>query len=774
MGNTIVNIKSKCVGVIAAGLLAIPIADLSAQESSGSSSNAGPIEEIIVTSRKREESLSDVPIYVKAMTEVQLVNAGIENAEDFIGKLPSISKSADFLSPGKEFMMMVIRGVGANGGMEPAAPVFIDGVYVPRLGFDANFMDVERVEVLYGPQSTLFGRNAEAGAISIITKRPSEEFRSRVSLEWDEFDTYKAKGAVSGQISEKWFAGIAVEGMTTNGYLDNIGATNVNTFEESNNPGAFFAANLDSATDPDSAQSTGARASLRWLATEKLEVNLTLDTYSFKGGVGLPGVPADCDCYDLDLDLVLDSEHESDGASLFLDYVMDSFDITSITAYRELSSKSPFDFDGSSYTGLPPGVDPAVLDTNIPGVTNTRLGNIQDYRFDQEIISQEVRLTSNSDSKLQWLVGAYYFDESFFSDRNIDIMGANVFPFFTRTQDVDADREGWAVFGQTTYDITDAVQLSVGLRYSDEEATALNVISWESPVFPDFLNQNLGGPPHTQEFTDDNVDYSVSLRWNMSDEITAFLTTATAFKSGGFQLAITGDPTADAPYLSETITSYELGFKGTFLDNRLRANLSFFNLELEDQQVRTIRTFNGLPFTVTTNAAEATSKGINFDILYYPTENWKLSAAIGYTNAEFDEFVIPSDNLDFSGTPLRFVPEVTANIGAEWTLPIQGKALDDITLYANWRYVDEQLQGYEGVSVDIQFEIEAYDLLDVGARFNINENTMATIYVDNVTDEYVQSRYWNVFLFTNPGGVPRVMSTVLPPRHVGVRVTHQF
>ena len=179
------------------------------------------LEEIIVTSRKREEAITDVPLFINAMTEAQLEDAGIGNAQDYVGKMPSISKSGDFLSPGKEFMMMVIRGVGANGGMEPAAPVFLDGVYMPRLGLDTIFMDVERVEVLYGPQSTLFGRNTEAGAISIVTKRPSEEFRARVGFEWDEFDTYKAKASVSGQISDNWYAGVSIQGKSTRGFLKN-------------------------------------------------------------------------------------------------------------------------------------------------------------------------------------------------------------------------------------------------------------------------------------------------------------------------------------------------------------------------------------------------------------------------------------------------------------------------------------------------------------------------------------------------------------------------
>ncbi len=743
---------------------------------------SGLFDEITVTARKREETLTDVPLYINAMTADQLERAGVEDSQDFVGKVPGISKSGDFFSPGKEFMMMVIRGVGSNGGMEPAAPVFLDGTYMPRLGFDTSFLDVERVEILYGPQSTLFGRNTEAGAISIVSRRPSAEFRSRVQLEVDDFGGFGAKAFASGQIGENLYAGISVEGTMTDGWLDNIGATNALTIPPDNpvplpgDPGVGLTTPLVDGSDPDSGSSIGGRLSLRWVPTDNFEAFMTVDSQRFEGTVGLPGVPRDCNCYELDVEGVFDGFSESSGAMLRLEFALGSDTaLTSITAFRKLETSTPFDFDGGSSIGLDGG---APLDMtlgggqNIPGVTNSLRGNWQDFQFEQEIFSQEVRLASTSDSAFQWLAGVYVFDESFYSDRNVDIVGANGFPFYLREQDVDADREGFAVFAQGSYDVSDAVQLTLGVRYSDEESDAASSLFWETPFFANYGNQINGGS-HVTDFEFDEVNYTASIRWDLTENLTTFFTTGTAFKSGGYALGPTGTLPADEPYLPETATSYELGFKGSFLDDRMRANLSFFSIDLEDQQVRTTKQVGNLIFGATANAAEATSEGINFDLQWYATDNLLLSANYGYTDAKFDEFVT-ANGLDFSGERVRFVPETTVALGADWTLPISGNLIEETTLYARWTSVGDQVQGFDNIAVDVEFAIDSYDTLDLGARFRLSDRTDATLFVNNATDEYIQTRHWNVFFFAGPGGSNRVMSTTAPPRNIGLKVSVEF
>lgn len=742
------------------------------------------IELIQVTARKRTELITDVPMYITAMTPDKLEALGIDNAQDLVGRLPSISQSGDFLSPGKDFAMMVVRGVGANGGMEPAAPVFIDGVYMPRLGIDTGFSDIKQIEVLYGPQSTLFGRNTEAGAFNIITRRPDENTRARVQFGYDDFNTFTAKGSVSGQIGEELFGSISIEGMQTDGYLGNIG-TNTAHSRLGNGPGAYLNSDLTDTQDPDSGRDIRYRASLRWFPTDDIETYLTVDSQTYKGGYGLPGVPKGCDCYDLDVDSVFDADSTNQGAMLNIEISTDlGFDITSITAHRSLKNIGPFDFDGGSSFGptgdpTPVGDGAFELSAEIPGVTNSAQGNVQDFRFTQKVTSQEIRITSSSGDDFQWLGGLYYFDETLYSDRNIDMLGANGFSWYNSVQDVDVTKTGWAVFAQSTYDFNDDIQFSAGLRYSNEESEAFTEMEWHSPLNCcgglDFENpDNANGGSHTTSIDFDNVNFSTSLRWTINDNITTFITIADAYKSGGYQLGPLGVLPDDNPYDAETATSYEWGFKANMLDRRLEANLSMFNIDLEDQQVRSIKFVDGVQFTSTQNAASANSKGINLEVIFNATDNVKLNMALGYVKAEFDEFKPENTDLDFSGESLRFVPEITANIGAEWIIPTSNKWFDYVTLMANWQYVDDQVQGFEGLGLDVQYDIDAYHTGNIGAHFQINESTKASFYVNNVTNEYNVTREWNVFFFSNPGGANRAMSTVAPPRSFGFKIDHKF
>lgn len=744
--------------------------------------------DILVTARKRSESQRDVPMFITAQLPETLERTGVTNTNDFIGKLPSISKSSDFLSPGKDFALIVVRGIGANGGQEPAAPVFIDGVYMPRLGFDTSFNDVERVEVLYGPQSTLFGRNTEAGAINIVTRRPTEDFRAQIQFGYGSFNTFEAKGAVSGPIAENLFAGLSVEGSQTDGFLRNIGTQNNISAQGagSGQPGARLNADVSNLDDPDTGRDVRFRGALRWVPSSQFEAYLTVDGQFFRGGFGLPGVREGCRCYTLDTDLTLLAKDKNYGGALHLNWDTGAgFEVTSISAYRNLSTIQPFDFDGGSSAG-PTGapIDYFALDGSgnrihgnpIPGVSNSARGNFQDYRIFQDITSQEIRVSSNSKGAIDWLLGGFYFKEGFKSQRRIDMLGANGFAWFNRFQDVDIDRKGGAVFGQVNWNLSDRFQLSGGLRYSDESSSALTVMEWYTPLFLSAFGgiNNPNGGTHTSSLSQSNVSFSASARYRVSDDINVYVTAANAFKAGGYQLAPSGDPTADTPYKAETAMSYEAGIKARAFDRKLQFNLAGYYIKVSDQQIRTIALINGLAFTREQNAAKASSRGFNFDATFQPSDTFQLNAALGYTDARLDEF-IADGGLDFSGEPSRFVPKWTANVGAEVKFPMQsGGWFDEISLFADWQYVDKIVQGFDGVSVDVQLDVPSYNIFNAGTKFKISDTVDASFRVANVFDSYIVNRKWNVFFFSNPGGQNRVLDTVVPPRSVTFTLSAKF
>ncbi len=177
--------------------------------------------DIVVTARKREERLIDVPISVAAISGAQLENNFVANVDGLFGKIPSLYFSSNLLSPGKDFVNLVIRGIGAQSAGTPAVATIVDGVYVPALSFDIEFMDVERVEVLRGPQGTLFGRNTQGGALNIVLRRPDEQTRGRVALTYDEFNTARVQAGISGPIGGVFSGGASIDYEQSDGYLVN-------------------------------------------------------------------------------------------------------------------------------------------------------------------------------------------------------------------------------------------------------------------------------------------------------------------------------------------------------------------------------------------------------------------------------------------------------------------------------------------------------------------------------------------------------------------------
>ena len=325
----------------------------------------GVIEEIIVTARKREELIQEVPMSVSVLTGERIEDTGVLNVEHLYGDVPNLYFAQNnTLSSQSDSREIMIRGVGAIPLLEPSAGVFIDGIYQTGLRFDISFLDLERVEVLRGPQGTLFGRNTQAGALNLVTRKPSDSFRGRAGIRIDDNETRAIDLALSGPaISEKLYAGFAATARSSDGFLDN---------EVLNQP-------------QDDHDAGAARASLRYLIDDDWEVNFTGDFDTYRGGVQGHGVVAargkDHTTRD---DIVSDAELDSHGVSMRIDGLWRGMSVTSLTGYRDNASIQLYDQDGMS----PPD------------------GNFQYLDLDQSIFSQELRLASAGAGPLNWLAGA--------------------------------------------------------------------------------------------------------------------------------------------------------------------------------------------------------------------------------------------------------------------------------------------------------------------------------------------------------------------------------
>lgn len=713
-------------GGILAGVLASHIQLANAQ---ATDSNAFSLEEIVVTARKREESSFDVPMSLDVFSGSDIESSGIENSTDFVGRVPGLSTSGDFISPGKDFVYLVTRGVGANTGGDPATPVFLDGVYQPRLAFDTGFMAVQRIEILKGPQGSVFGRNSEGGAINIVTQRPDDEFSGRIRLEYDDFSGHKTQASVNLPISDTLFSSIAIESQTIGSYLDNntIGRQNQGKLEQS-----------AGSVDADGGVKNSARFALSYEPSDDFSAYFTIDYSQFEGLNGLPGVARGCDCYEVNTEFQIDAHDLSRGSSLHLEWDLNWADLTSISGYRFLSTKLPFDFDGG-----------------------TRFtDSIHDFRSEQEFWSEELRL-SNSTESSSWLVGLYYFEETLDSQRGYDLPNNPTLPgLFIIDQDVKTDRKGYAVFANTEFELTPSLALTVGGRYSSEDI--------DGDFHTDYTIESFDLHVIDQDQESDSFESltgTLSLKYYWNDDIVNYLTVSQGFKAGGYPIA----PISAVDFVAfseEKSTNYEIGLKADFLDNRVKLEAAIFHIELEDQQLSTIIEVNNLPVASTANAGESHINGAEFELNAALTEALVLRATMGYTDSEFDDYV-DVQGLQRAGENFRFTPEYTASLGLDYGVPITSDK--ELVLSLNYRFVDEIQQGFGGT--DPEFAIDSYQLLDVSASI-ISDQWQLQLFVDNLTDEYIETRAWDAFFFSI--NKSDSFSSVLPPRKIGLRLSYDF
>lgn len=406
MNNGGVGFKLGCVAAFVVGALNVPVTAMAQEGESAIERTEGVIEELVVTARKRGELEQEVPISIDAFTAETIEKLGITDIEDTFGRVPGLYFTGNFLSPNRDFRQLVIRGVGANSQLEPSVATFVDGVYSPALAFDLDFLDLERVEILKGPQGSLFGRNTEGGALNIVTRKPNEEFRAKVSLEADEFDTQKVAASLSGQIAENFFGKIAVLHLQTDGFITNDSAVATPANQVINN---VTATPIPRSWDHDSVarreqdahDKSAVTVGFNWTPSENVEISLNADYAKTEGGDASPGPLASAgESYEVNADSLFDQENENIGASLTLDWDLGFATLTGIAGYRELEASVPWDFDGV-----------ATLNGS------SRVGNVHDFDSKQRITSQEIRLASNNDGPFNWLAGIYLFDEINNSDR---------------------------------------------------------------------------------------------------------------------------------------------------------------------------------------------------------------------------------------------------------------------------------------------------------------------------------------------------------------------
>ncbi|MFA5494265.1 MAG: TonB-dependent receptor [Porticoccaceae bacterium] len=611
------------------------------------------LEEIVVTARKVEESIQSTPVAVSAMTGEGMRVAQIRDVKDVQRSVPNLSISTK--SPASGAMTFIaIRGQSGLAGTltaDPAIGVYMDGVYVARHGASlADLVDVQRVEVLRGPQGTLFGRNTTGGALNITSNAPTDVLEGSVEVQLGNYEQREVTGIINVPLTENLAARVAYQHSEHEGYGDNdfLGKKNL----------------------LDSLDNDFARVSLKYTAPSgNWDLTLVGD-YTDRTGDGQLTVMTGLSPSSAAIGYA--NAQPPDGDSLS-DYLSRNNDFwtgfanerqPSSVETRGLSATVNVDLGWAAFKSITAWRDMELAGLNDSDGTPYRLLSTR-YDNEQRQVSQEFQL-SGGESELRWIVGAMWFEE-----KATDLANSINFlrPGMTENN-ADAVNTSRGMFGQLYYDVTDTVTLTAGLRHTMDrrEVVIKNLNSVEPQVCAVAVEDRDDGVTCKQSRdTDfDYWSYMLGADWQVSDDIFLYAKTSRAFMAGGWNNRQGSIPAFEP----ERVRDFEIGAKVDWLDGTLRTNIALFRAEQDGLQ-RTINTVsNNTPAQFIVNAGSSTVQGAEFEISALPWEGMELRASVGLMDAEYDKFqderLINGEfvTVDRSREEPRQTPELTYSIAA--------------------------------------------------------------------------------------------------------------
>ena len=716
--------------------IAMAVAAVTLGPAPAMSQNTG-LEEVIVTAQKREESSQDTPISITALSESAIENRGVYNTQDLIGQIPGMS---GFDSPGsRSAVALNMRGISggspANLSVDPAIALYQDGVYIGKqVGSAMDVAEIERIEVLRGPQGTLYGRNSTGGAVNIISKKPTGEFGIRASASAGNYNYRQLK--------------LNVDSSAIGDVGSGLGQLAFNFGYQTRLRDALYDNTSPGGEDFDDMDRQAWRAAARWTLSESLNVDYAydqseldeamplqqivgftaLDPSGTVGRIGalqgllgaaqgwatipgsdsrlserwIPSLEKTIAAYQQaeangqgrrstgQADFSPITTNDVDGHTLTVTWdagnlgVLGDVTFRSISAMRELETfvfgdlediDSRLDANGvGAYSDLvhltlgqlygpSSGFSYPLLDglwnfIDTGGAYHSKQNTITRY----EQWSQELQMIGATDS-VKYVLGLYYFEDEGEYRRNATFAA----PLNGIDSDAyyDNETDAWAVFSQVTWTpdvLRGRLSLTAGLRYTEEDKTIDydygEVVSPFGTVPPRSISRK-------QDFS--NTSGSLTAAYAFSDEINAFLTYATGYRSGGFNGEI-----FDNPYDEETIAQYEFGLKSDWLDNRLRVNASLFSYAYDDLQVTRSEVVNGAATTLVANAGEADRWGGEIEISAAPLEDMVVTLSYSYINGDFEDYPdvcgtnIPTTCLDGTRAAKRTAPDYQLNASLDY------------------------------------------------------------------------------------------------------------
>lgn len=709
-----------------------PAAPVGAEAGGSAAPDDGSIADIVVTAQRREQRLQDVPITITAITGAQAAVAGVTGTATLQTAVPGliINRQANNAAP-------YIRGIGtsnSNPSSENSVAIYVDGVYQPApFGNFFEFNNIERIEVLKGPQGTLFGRNATGGVIQIITRDPKQEFEADLSASLARFDKVTASAYVSGGLSEDLAANVAVM---------------------YDRQAKGWGKSLTTGQELFKSQNFGVRSKLLFTPGDNTAVRLTGDYLRVRNcgicGQVVPGAASTTTLsrypgrYNNRSETNQFARNKSYGGSLTIDHDAEIFKLRSITAYRKLRGHIVFDTDGSPET----------------------IANIEYDAQKAKTLSQEFHLISPTGSKIDWLAGLFLYSHTAGADPYISTgtafgpsNSAALINFAnTRTRSV-------AIFAQATYPISDETNLTVGARYTWDKiryvGERFRVVPPAAPV--------LIQPQGTLRTKTDKPTWRISLDHKIDANVLAFVSYNRGFKTGNF--STTTGPVGNIPTQPEVLDAYEAGLKTDLFGRTVRLNGSFFYYEFTNIQLTRFLSGGSIPF----NGGQAKLYGADIELQARITPHFTIDGNLGLVHSRMGDFpnapntirlpngtvVRGPDTYNAKGNDLPNAPKITANLSGTYTVP---SSVGEFAFSGNVYYNDGRY-----AEVDNRLRDKSYVLVGASAGWtSVDGKYGLRIWGKNLTNSYYYAQLFSQ-VFTADLGSPAG-----PPRTYGVTVELHF
>lgn len=716
------------------------------------------IEEVMVTAQKRSESLQEIPVAVTAFTAKALEVQRITDLGVVASKTPNFSIGQQ--SPTQP--ELTIRGIGSTdreAGSERSVVVFIDHVYIGRAGASTfDFFDLERVEVLRGPQGTLYGRNVVGGAINLITNRASQDFGGKAQFTVGSDALLEAKGVVTGGLTDNLAGRLSFSTTQQDGFYHN------NQFNKDSNDIQTLSLRSELLYEP--SDDLSARFVLEYseddidgVASKVTQGEVSDEDFASALAPFGAYVP-DSNIFNTDNNKFGSIERDSIALYAQVDWTFGNGNmLTLLPAYRKNNLDELRDIAGIPLIGSGPdskGFESSAINDEV-----------------YEAMSVELRLASaENDSALRWITGLYYsqedIDRSQIRERQANTAASR--PLF----DQRVESTSYAAFADIGYDITDRVTISGGIRYTDDKKDFdIDVVNTLSLAQQAAIEARLGKPtslnPASEEYSTsvndgwDQVTYKLSLDWQVTDDFLLYAIGSTGYKSGGFSGLAPNKELAELSFSEETVENIEIGLKGTFFDGRLQTNLNVFKMDFEDLQLRDRQLL--IPGDETSavvtivNAGKAENEGVEFEFIAAFTDNFSIDGNFSTLDTEIVD-VEEGSTLEV-GTELPRAPGESWHLGAQYLLPLGESNLSLRLDYHNvgdfFFDINEQEAGNE----------TSYDLLDARIAYD-TPNWDLALWGKNLGDEEYRTHTQSIR--AGRAGISQIGN----PRTYGVTFTYHF